>query len=1255
VSGRLDSTQRATLERLVSRCRKLVSADLSDTLEGRYGIRPDGRVEAAESMKALDHAGHSERVELVAVLSHFAAEGDPGRSGRQRLVREAAFTHLNRLLATRIAEAQGLIRQSLAAGRDSRGFRDLLRDVAPALGADDTGGYWTYLCLCGDELAADAPALFDPRNPLLALAPSPVALDRLVANLAPAYPGAAGESMWEAADTLGWAYQFFNDTDERSEMRKHAPETSRELAVRNQFFTPDYVVHYLVHNTLGRRLLDAEPVSPLVGELDWLIDPPTEAGAPLDLAAVKVLDPACGSGHFLLGAYDVLERAWHHHGVEAAEAATRILGALWGIEIDPRAAQVAVATLVLRARRACGPRATLPRPNVICARELPPLPEEVAKVLTPAQRRLVGELRDELRQAPVLGSLLKVEGVLGPELAHPTHVPRPGMKPFTLSGDAAPELRAAATELLGILGRASEHATSSAPERLSAAEAGDAERFVAAMSQRYDVVLMNPPFGEPVVGTKAYLKAVYPWIPTKDHNLLAAFVGRGIELCDENGYVGAITSRAGMFLTTFERWRTEVLLGHRLVSLVDLGFGVMDQALVEAAAYVISPGRRDPGRPVPFIRLLREPAATRGAALAEVITAARARARDERVFHVAPAELAAIPGSPLAYWMPASIRRLFAELPALEGHGAEVRQGLATGDDFRFVRAFWEVDPRRIAHDREATRAGRAWVPFAKGGEYSPYWADIHLLVDWEDDGARIRAYEGSVIRNQRYYFRPGITWPRRTQGGFNPSLLPGGCVFADKGPAIFPLPPERPLALLGLLLSRPYIAMLDTVATFGSYEVGAVARLPWPKGSPDILEEVVAEICSYKEALEQGDETTRRFVGPIVDSAALAEKIEADDVARLARGAQLLDQLADSEPYILAMLDLDEAAVGFLDDEVGRITFPRSTSDEEIEREMPRAKPPRWVDAELEGGAQRARVGVREAVTLLVEDSARRARIVRDAGERVLSYLLGCAFGRWDVRVGRDPSRVALPGDLLEPPAVCSPGMLVGADGFPSADAPAGYPLSIPRDGVLVDEAGHRADVLGAVEAAAAALVDEPSMLLHELGDLLGGDLRGHLRRGFFKDHLSRYSKSRRKAPIYWPLYVSSKAWGVWVYAQRISRETLFAVEAAADARLGSAIIEIRRLEDSQLSAGRGTPREVATMLESQRSLAEELRRFHREARRIAETGWVPDLDDGIVLCAAPLTELFCDWRPELSRRRTEIKAGMHAWADVDRYRDAL
>ncbi len=466
----LDGTQRSQLERLVIRARTVLEHDLGAQLEGRFGIHADGTIEDEQAIRD-DPSDRATRRDLVEIVDHLRALGETDAGAVARLLREAAFTHLNRLLAIRIAEAIGLLPESLANGTLSRGPKDV-GEIMPMLG----DGYWAYLQLCGDELAPDAPDLFDPRNPLLALAPSIVALDELVGLLAD--PGAAGA--WLAPDTLGWAYQFFNSGEERRQMREEAsaPRNSRELAVRNQFFTPQYVVDFLVQNTLGRRLIEDDPKSPLLSEMPLLIDPPTEQGASFDLDDAAILDPACGSGHFLLGCYDLLERAWELRGVPPAESAPAIVAAVWGVDIDSRCAQVASAAIVLRARRHCREK-PLPRPNIVTARSLPggsgSLPPELR--LSVDQRRLVDRISEVLADAPVLGPLLKAEKVLEQEIRHAAFGGAADTLQLTDEAFARTE-----AELMAHLQALADQASSSVGERLLAAEADDALRLVA--SQR---------------------------------------------------------------------------------------------------------------------------------------------------------------------------------------------------------------------------------------------------------------------------------------------------------------------------------------------------------------------------------------------------------------------------------------------------------------------------------------------------------------------------------------------------------------------------------------------------------------------------------------------------------------------------------------------------------------------------------------------------------------------------------------------------
>lgn len=1262
----LDTGQRSTLERIVIRARAELEHDLAEQAEGRFGIHINGTIEEEDALP--DDSDRISRRELEQILAHLRALGEDAPGAVARLLREATFTHLNRLVAIRIAESIGLLPESLAQGRQSAGFRDL-GEIMPMLAGD----YRAYLHLCGDELAVDAPALFDPRNPLLTLEPSTAAFDELVALLA----DPAANDVWQAPDALGWTYQFFNTGEERRAMRESStPRNSRELAVRNQFFTPRYVVDFLVQNTIGRRLVENDPVSPLLDDLPLLVDPPIERGPALSLDNVKCLDPACGSGHFLLGCYDVLERAWELAGVAPSESAPKIVASLWGVDIDVRCAQVASAAIVLRARRSCRDL-PLPRPNIITARGLPggsgALPSNVD--LTEDQERLVDRVSEVLDSAPVLGPLLKAEVALAQQIRHGLFEGRADTLSLT---DVAAE--ATERELLSHLQAIADQASSSVAERLLAAEANDALRLIDMMRQRYDAVLMNPPFGEPALGTKPYLRAAYASLPSSC-DLFSAFVERGLDLCKADGYLGAITSRAGMFLTTFENWRRDILLGNRLMALADLGYGVMEQAMVEAAAYVIGSGAPAGDPEATFVRLLKEP--DRAAALAEAISANLEAVDDGRIFKVRLSDLQAIPGAPVAYWMNPSIRRLFVDLPPMEGNGADVRAGLCTGDDFRFIRCSWEVAPDRSIGPNSA--AGR-WAPFAKGGEYSPFWSDIHLVVDWGREGANIAEAEapGTRVQNSRYYFRPGVTWPLRTQGGFNPRLLPAGCIFGHKGPGLFAADDDTATAMLGWLMSRPAIALLASTATFGAYEVGLVQRLPWP--GQTLNSTALAEVLRATRAIvgrradeDAADETTRRFRGPRVPKpTATLREAALDRSLEHTRGvvASSIDALA-IERVLVDALDLDSGALRYLDEEVGPLpanypdlpiaassafaaAFTRQQGENLVEDDDGAATP----------STARLFISDRSFETLAHSFQRHPAALLRTQEERgllpegeprqlaedMLSYLLGVAFGRWDVRIGRDPSlSPPLPG-LFNPVPGCPPGMLVGSDGMPATDPPAGYPLELPPTGLLIDEPGHRWDVQAAVERCAAALLHDPAAIVTELLQILGRNtIRDHLRSQFFRDHLSRYSRSRRKAPIYWPLTVPSKTWGVWIYAPLITRETLYAVAAEAGRRerlAGEAITRLQR-EQHEGHADRSA-RLVAEELEGEERMAEELRRFRAEAERIAGLGWKPDLDDGIVLCAAPLASLFPSW-PEAETARADLRKGKYKWATVAAWADQL
>jgi hypothetical protein len=1234
VPAGLDALQRSTLERLVIRARALLENDLASQAEGRFGIHLNGTIED-EAALPDDTTDKITRRDLEQIVAHLRTLGEdpPGAVGR--LLREAAFTHLNRLVAIRIAEAIGLLPESLANGAQSSGFKDL-GEIMPTLASD----YRAYVGLCGDELAADAPALFDPRNPLLALEPSTAAFDQLVALLA----DRETTDIWLAPDTLGWAYQFFNTGDERREMRESsAPRNSRELAVRNQFFTPRYVVEFLVQNTIGRRLIENDPASALLAELPLLVDPPTEPGRSLDLEEVKCLDPACGSGHFLLGCYDVLERAWELIGIPPEESAPSIVASLWGVDIDLRCAQVASAAIVLRARRHCR-ELPLPRPNIVTARGLPgdasDLPPELD--ITDGQRGLIDRIGQMLATAPLLGVLLKAEDALALEIRHGAFEGAAGM--FELSDD---ETQAAERELLNHLRAISDQASSSVVERLLAAEADDALRLIDIVRQRYDVILMNPPFGEPVQDTKPYLASAYPnsW-----KELAAAFIERAVGLLGQGGKLGALVSRQVLFVDGLEDWRRQQLLGDgagaaahvELRASLDLGVGVLQGAIVEVAALCLASNpEKDPAW---FASLLRSH--DKEADLYQ----------HDYSLHTVPVNaFRSLGKASLPYWLGESTLTLYGG-PGWRSLGLQARTGPQTDDDFRLLRLEWELPPGSAGRETK-------WLRVAKGGEYEPYWDDIHLVVNWDDWKKR--------PRSRSDYTTGGLTYPYRTTSDHCMRVLPRGCGYTRGGPAIQG-GPEELLVAMACCFTRPYKILTEGVIGGGDISGGAAARnysAPWLSTIPLIstgtqtaeTTRLACKVVQLSKFDSSRSETGPYFAGPFMDSSQASSGLQDEAVKRrraLLNLAALrlelsvtveehyrllpgltglnMDELWAPHPELLPRRSLDSESVAALWQmpesellqaarEAAGITRPTTIPSYLAHRRL-----------ELIAYVLDARAScVAEVLGDLPPTNVELQKVAAD----VMSFAFGVAMSRFatgvapKIGIGVEESFAALP--LM---------------------APAVRPIGPSAADLLIDEPGHVRDVEAVVLSRLESLFEDPGSALVEILQSLGRQsIRDYIRRDFFKAHLARYSKSRRRAPIYWPLTVPSKNWGVWLHAPALTREALYAVSSEAGRRERLATETIARLQREQHESGTGRPaRKLAEELDSEEKLVEELRRFRAEVERIAGLGWEPDLSDGIILCAAPLADLIPSW-PDAKTARTELRSGKYEWASVAAWADQL
>lgn len=1276
----MNKEERATLRRAVERVRRLLEDEVADQIEGAFGILQSGKV--------LDDAPGDPTVceRLLELITHHQAGGETAKEAVERATRELAFTTLNRFVALKMAEQRGLVRECISKGPLSDGIRELA-DCAPGLRAAlPDGGYRLLLEAVMDEISLGLSALFDRRAPAGLIWPRPKALDELLDVL----NAAELASLWEQDETIGWVYQYFNPKDEREAMRKAsaAPRNSRELAVRNQFFTPRYVVAFLTDNTLGRIwyemrkgdtalkescrylvrrpsevfLAPGEPARPskddeadvtreeLLGRPAYIEHRPKK-----DPRDVKVLDPACGSGHFLLYAFELLERiyeeAWADAESPASEGTGRTLREdygsidelrraapkliiehnLHGIDIDPRAVQIAALALWLRAQKAWQGMGLKPterpqilRSNIVTAEPMPGEDDMRRELVDSLRPRVLGQLVDlvfeRMRLAGEAGSLLKIEEEIKDGIAEAREqwlessegeqqLLFPGMGParpeqqklrFDLSGvDNEQFWEEAESRILEALKEYAERAENGGAfrRRLFANDSAQGFAFVDLCRARYDVALMNPPFGACTGRMDIYLRDIYP---DTRIDLFAAFCNRMLELLTANGVLGAITPRDGFFKKTLQGYR-ELMQKNTLAAVADLGLGVLDSATVRTAAYTVYRGSS--GVPCLFFDVVDR--GDRGRQLYQLIS------RFEPSASLPISEFRTLPLNRFLYWFPKSIWSLFRNLVQLENRGCTPRYGLTTLDDIRFCRLFTEVPEKQIGEER-------TWAFMSKGGEEPAYGGVSSSVVLWRDDAAEMaevnRMANGQVAQTRRaskYYFQPALTYPNRAVS-FSCWWNPKNYCFSVRGPAIIPL--SEPIEyLLGFFNSRLIRSLVQMQTASQTYTSGVVKQLPWVEPDSETREIVATSskgIFDLSRRLAARDELDPFFVSPI---------------AGLDRGRgpmELARNMIQERETLVKEIDSLQIRID------GAIAGLYGITDAEI------AKCER-IDDEEEGVSK----------TL----SWCHNWTVPELAGRLIQYCVGCAFGRFDSALAAITTERVKAPQLRDAAPTFQPGA-IAADHRDSAEGKWTASPYSQAPGVM-----EGSELARSVDRELKSLWQEfeedvLSSICRQLQmDTLGQYLQQPGR--FFGDHLRWYSKHGRQAPIYWPLSTSSGAYAVWVYYHRLTEDTLYRIVSDyVSPKISQVEDRITQREAEHRSAqGRDAARLVKELSELT-SLLQELKELRGELLRVAHLPYRPNLNDGVQITAAPLWRLFRlpRWRSELERTWQALERGDYDWAHL-------
>lgn len=609
-----------------------------------------------------------------------------------------------------------------------------------------------------------------------------------------------------------------------------------------------------------------------------------------------------------------------------------------------------------------------------------------------------------------------------------------------------------------------------------------------------------------------------------------------------------------------------------------------------------------------------------------------AAALGKQRFQVDAANFAAVPRSPFAYWVSEKILATFpSSEPAPQGRLVVSTNPLNA--DFRYVRTWWEAS----AYD-----LGGTWRPWAKGGAYSTVYYDIDTVIRWDVDRSTYAGFLGTENRplerpaSVQHFFRPGLTWPRRTQGGLSLRAMPAGCIFADKGPAIFVNGDDRHelLALLAIVNATAFRALVDLQMAFGSYEVGVIQRTPIPDlkpGERSTLAMLARRIWSLKHRLDTRTETSHACTLPGVlqvegDTLTARATAWAENVRTIDGELSTLQVEIDNRCFVL--YGIDEADRRAITEGFG----PTIAASDEA--------------AEADEDAEDACVETPD------EGETERSADVAVLGAELVSWTVGVAVGRFDVRLATGERGLLVEPQPFDALPICSPAMLTGADGLPAATAPSGYPCAFPENGILVDDPGHPRDITAAVRAVFDTVFGtRGDAWWNEVAALLGPkdhDLRAWIGSSFFEHHLKRYSKSRRKAPILWQLATPSRRYSVWLYVHRLTRDSFFQLQN--DVMAPKVAHEERQLTELVQSAG-GSPsakqrKEIATHA----AFVEELRALLDEVKRVTPL-WNPTFDDGVVLTMAPLWRLVPQhkpWQRELKDKWDELTGAAYDWAQI-------
>jgi type II restriction/modification system DNA methylase subunit YeeA len=1128
--------------------------------------------------------------------------------GFNAVIEALAYTWFNRLVAIRFMELKGYLSHGYRVLSHPQGQQPEILDHVQHLdlpgldkaevirlktaGNQDEVLYREILLAQCHELHRNMPFLFEALDDATELllpdnllrTDSPIAL--LISEIE--------EADWQEVEVIGWLYQFYI-SDKKEEVARKVVK-SEDIPAATQLFTPNWIVQYLVQNSLGRLWLMANPGSSLKEKMPYYIEPSEqtpevqaqldalikvrvdEDGGTLNPESLTVLDPACGSGHILVEAYNLLRAIYEERGYRLREIPRLILQKnLYGLDIDDRAAQLAGFALLMKAReddrRLFDDEGNPPHLNVIAIQQSAGLPdEEMARVIINAAIQIEGG--DAFHSGQLFGGgqleTLHSSGVTVLDLRHLIQLFEHG-KTFGSLIRVPDALKIKLGMIVDLL--ASVRSKGDDLSRSYAMQVMEQFAWPASLlALQFDAVVANPPYmgGKSLnLALKEFAKKSFP---DSKADLFAMFIERGFLWCKPTGFNSMVTMQSWMFLSSYLTMREKLLSDRTIHTMAHLGaraFSEISGEVVQTTAFVMQGHHLNGFKPV-FFRLVEGDEAEKEAALLS---------GHHRYDQGVQEDFNKIPGSPIAYWASSKVKGSFSEHPSLAQVG-KPRQGLATTDNERFLRFWHECALNKIFfsanNSSDARESQCRWFPCQKGGGFKKWYGNNEYVVDWEGDGKRIKdlviARYGNAskrVANESFYFKSGITWATISSASLSMRFVPNGFIFETKGAMCFF---DSDVALrrsLGFCNSAIVNPLLNCISPTLDFHEGPVGTLPIADIESAVIDENVQSCVDLSKIDWDESELSWDFSRlPIVTKGS--------------RNALISEGWGELSVELQNRIGLMKSK----EEENNRIFLEAYDLIDEIAYEVPEVQ-----------------------VTLS------RASREKDM-QRLISYAIGCIMGRYSLDepgliyahssgVGFEPSRyLKIPAD---------------ADGI----------IPITDESWFEDDVAERVREFVKVVWGAETRVENMEWLADSLGRKVGESadeaIRRYLSTSFYKDHLQTY----KKRPIYW-LFSSGKqkAFECLVYLHRYNEGTLSRMRMEYVVPLQSRMqARIDKLTDDIDSATSSIQQKALQRRKVKLAKQlEELRRFDESLRPFADQRITLDLDDGVKINYGKFGDLLAD-----------------------------